>query len=308
MARRARIWSTARRMPRSAVEARNRGARGGAARGPTIIAGSTGTNRATARLIGAIARAPQGAVVLPDLDTGLDEDAWEMIGAPMKAQASVAGHPQAALRRLLRTIEVSRNDVKQLGAPAQRLRARARFLSEALRPAESTHFWRRKRDDLGEAAISDALANVALIVAENETEEALALALAHAGSFGNAGQDRRADHPDPAIARRVAAELERWGIEVENSAGRALGDRRGRLRAACPRRGARFCAAVDRCADRPSALQTWPRAEDLRRTTRARWNSAYCAPSCRRPGLARYRRAPLPPRARRPRTVTRIPR
>ena len=31
----------------------------GVPRGPTIIAGSTGTNRATARLIGAIARAPR---------------------------------------------------------------------------------------------------------------------------------------------------------------------------------------------------------------------------------------------------------
>ena len=46
---------------------------GGARRGPTIIAGSTGANRATARLIAAIARAPQGAVVLPDLDLDLDD-------------------------------------------------------------------------------------------------------------------------------------------------------------------------------------------------------------------------------------------
>ena len=45
-------------------------------RGPTIIAGSTGANRATARLIAAIARAPKGAVVLPDLDLALDDRAW----------------------------------------------------------------------------------------------------------------------------------------------------------------------------------------------------------------------------------------
>ena len=204
------------------VEAEIEALRGGAARGPTIIAGSTGTNRATARLIGAIARAPQGAVVLPDLDTGLDEDAWEMMGADEPSVS--AGHPQAALRRLLQTIEVSRNDVKQLGAPAQRLRARAGFLSEALRPAESTHFWRRKRDDLGEAAISDALANVALLVAENEAEEALALALAMRETLETQGKTAALITPDPAIARRVAAELERWGIEVENSAGRTLAD------------------------------------------------------------------------------------
>ena len=41
--------------------------------GPMIVAGSTGTNRATARLMAAVARAPRGAVVLPDLDPDLDE-------------------------------------------------------------------------------------------------------------------------------------------------------------------------------------------------------------------------------------------
>src|SRR5271166_2199046 len=58
---------------------------GGARRGPTVIAGSTGANRATARLIAAIARAPQGAVVLPDLDLNLDDGAWAMIGASDEA-------------------------------------------------------------------------------------------------------------------------------------------------------------------------------------------------------------------------------
>ena len=57
-----------------ALEARAR-------RGPTIIAGSTGANRATAELIAAIARSDQGAVVLPGLDGALDERAWAMIGA-----------------------------------------------------------------------------------------------------------------------------------------------------------------------------------------------------------------------------------
>jgi ATP-dependent helicase/nuclease subunit B len=192
----------------------------GVPRGPTIIAGSTGTNRATARLIGAVARAPEGAVVLPDLDKELDDHAWAMIGADRES----AGHPQAALRRLLDQIGVAREDVKTLGAPSPALRARARFLSEALRPAESTHFWRRKRDDLGDAAIGEGLFGVALIVADNENEEALALAVAMRGALETPGKTAALITPDPAIARRVAAELARWGIEVENTAGRALGD------------------------------------------------------------------------------------
>ena len=55
------------------VDAEIKALEGGARRGPTIIAGSTGANRATARLIAAIARAPQGAVVLPGLDLDLDD-------------------------------------------------------------------------------------------------------------------------------------------------------------------------------------------------------------------------------------------
>src|SRR5271166_2584395 len=128
----------------------------GARRGPTIIAGSTGANRATARLIAAIARAPQGAVVLPDLDRDLDERAWAMIG--------VSG--------------VRRDDVAILGSRSPALRARAAFLSEALRPAESTDCWRDRERALSPPAVAAALEGVTVVVADNENEEALALAIA----------------------------------------------------------------------------------------------------------------------------------
>jgi ATP-dependent helicase/nuclease subunit B len=189
--------------------------RDGVARGPTIIAGSTGTNRAIARLIGAIARAPSGAVVLPDLDLDLDEASWSMIG-----REDAAGHPQAALRRLLQIIEVPRAEVRELAAPPPALKARRRLLAEALRTAESTHLWAKERRSSGEGA----LAGVALIVADNEAEEALALAVAMRAALETPGKTAALITPDPAIARRVCAELARWDIEVENSAGRTLGD------------------------------------------------------------------------------------
>ena len=49
-------------------------------RGPVIAAGSTGSMPATARLLSRIAALPQGAVVLPGLDTDLDETSWALIG------------------------------------------------------------------------------------------------------------------------------------------------------------------------------------------------------------------------------------
>ena len=72
------------------------------ARGPVIAAGSTGSMPATAKFLHAIARLPQGAVVLPGLDTDLDEAAWNAIGGTRDAQGKMtalpsSNHPQFAL-------------------------------------------------------------------------------------------------------------------------------------------------------------------------------------------------------------------
>ncbi len=192
-------------------------------RGPTIIAGSTGANRATANLIAAIARAEQGAVVLPALDTHLDDRAWAMIGARAGDEQGLAGHPQALLHRLIGLIGVSRDEVLTLGAPPPALAARAALVSEALRPADSTDAWRLRDGALAPAAVAEALDGVAVIVADHETEEAIALAIAMREVLETPGKTAVLVTPDPSIARRVSAELARWGVEVEDSAGRSLG-------------------------------------------------------------------------------------
>ena len=195
---------------------------GGAGRGPTIIAGSTGANRATARLIAAIARSAQGAVVLPGLDLNLDDRAWAMIGASDESQG-LAGHPQALLHRLIGVIGVGRDDVTTLGSPSLALALRSAFVSEALRPAESTDRWRDRERALSPPAVAAALEGVTIVVADNENEEALALAIAMRETLETPGKTAALITPDPAIARRVSAELARWGVEIEDSAGRTLG-------------------------------------------------------------------------------------
>ena len=69
---------------------------------PVIAAGSTGSVPATRDLLAAIARMPQGAVVLPGLDTKADDETWKAIGPT---------HPQYALKGLLDRIGVARGDV-----------------------------------------------------------------------------------------------------------------------------------------------------------------------------------------------------
>src|ERR1700735_3043455 len=143
----------------------------GARRGPTIIAGSTGANRATARLIAALAPAPQGAVVLPALDLNLDERTWAMIGASDDASLGRAGHPQALLHRLIGAIGVTCEDVTSLGSPTPALAARPAFLSEALRPAESTDLWRERGWTSSPLALAAAFQGATIIPAGNKKGE-----------------------------------------------------------------------------------------------------------------------------------------
>ena len=166
---------------------------GGARRGPTIIAGSTGANRATARLIAAIAHAPLGAVVLPDLDLDLDEDAWALIGASDDVSRP-RGPPSiarcAADRRDWRQARRS-HKARRAIAGAQR---RSAFLTEALRPAEFDERWRERENALSPPAVATALAGVSLVVADNENEEALALAIAMRENFDDDRQDGGPHH------------------------------------------------------------------------------------------------------------------
>ena len=87
---------------------------------PVIAAGSTGSIPATAELIATIARLPHGAVVLPGLDTDLDEDSWRLIaGDEGKGIAPAPGHPQFAMQALLTRIGIARDAVESLGAAAR---------------------------------------------------------------------------------------------------------------------------------------------------------------------------------------------
>lgn len=190
--------------------------------GPVVAIGSTGTNAATATLLAAIAASPRGAVVLPGLDRDLDDEAWNAIGWNKTGEsgfASGAGHPQAALRRLVDQLGVARRDVVELEAPPAALALRAKFLSEALRPAELTHRWRERKKRLSDADVAEALAGVALIEAQDEREEALACAALLREALETPGLRAALVTPDRGLARRVRAEMARWGVEIEDTGG-----------------------------------------------------------------------------------------
>lgn len=192
-------------------------------KGPVIAAGSTGSIPATARLLRVISHLPHGAVILPGLDLALDEAAWNMLSGA-DAAPSVFGHPQFGLNRLLRELGVVRADVAELGAQAPDLAARAAIVSEALRPAEATETWPDSRRAVADAIERGALDGVTLVEAANERDEALAIALALRKAAAEPGGRAALVTADRALARRVSAELLRFGIVADDSAGSPLAD------------------------------------------------------------------------------------
>jgi ATP-dependent helicase/nuclease subunit B len=176
---------------------------------PVIAAGSTGSIRATAELLNVIATLPQGMVVLPGLDAGMDDESWSHLDEM---------HPQYGMSRLLQAMGVHRSAVRpwrehggQSGA------ARSNLLAEVMRPASTTHAWRRISG--GDPAALDGLTR---IDCATQQDEAMVIALKIRHALLTPGRTVALVTPDRNLSRRVTAALERWGISVDDSAGRPL--------------------------------------------------------------------------------------
>ncbi|MGB6273532.1 MAG: double-strand break repair protein AddB, partial [Pseudolabrys sp.] len=191
---------------------------------PVIAAGSTGSMPATAKLLAAIAQLPQGAVVLPGLDMGLDEESWRGIASSGDEKSTPAAvHPQFAMQALLVRIGMSRNAVTQLAGTAAH--GREMLASEALRPAATTDRWQTRLQDPEFAAAADkAMTGISVIETANAEEEALTIAVCLREAVETPDKTAALVTPDRALARRVVAALERWQVEVDDSGGDALAD------------------------------------------------------------------------------------
>jgi ATP-dependent helicase/nuclease subunit B len=194
-------------------------------RGPVIAAGSTGSMPTTAKFLHAVAKLPQGAVILPGLDTDLDEESWRGIGGERDdsgrfTEHPASNHPQFAMHALLERFGIKRGDVDILQAPSPD--GRDVLLSEAMRPSSATAQWhaRLQRPDIA-AHIESGMRNLAVIEAPNPEMEALAIAVA-LREARHLGKSAALVTPDRALARRVMAALSRWNLDYEDSGGDAL--------------------------------------------------------------------------------------
>jgi ATP-dependent helicase/nuclease subunit B len=186
---------------------------------PVIAAGSTGSMPATAKFLHAVAKLPHGAVVLPGLDTELDDESWQSIGGTSTAPPS-SNHPQYAMHALLARFGIRRDDVEILGTPSPA--GREVLMSEAMRPSSATAQWhdRLRKPEIA-AHIAAGMQNLAVVEAPNPEMEALAIAVAMREAR-HLGKSAALVTPDRSLARRVSAALGRWNLAFDDSGGDAL--------------------------------------------------------------------------------------
>ncbi|MBV9814022.1 MAG: PD-(D/E)XK nuclease family protein, partial [Acetobacteraceae bacterium] len=174
---------------------------------PVWAAGLTAGFPAIAALLRSIAGMPDGCVVLPALDAGCADEIWD---------ALEPGHWQAGLCDLLAAIGTRRECVAIWDGPGTVTTARPAALASSLLPGTALGAWRAPADaDLG---------GVSRLNASDEQEEAIAIAMILRDTLETPGARAALVTPDRALAGRVAAELLRWGVVADDSAGESLAD------------------------------------------------------------------------------------
>jgi ATP-dependent helicase/nuclease subunit B len=189
---------------------------------PVLIAGSTGSRGATLRLMDAVSRLPQGAVLLPGLDRDMPESVWTQL-TEGRRRPGLGGedHPQYRLARVAGMAGIAPGAIPEWApALAPPSAARNRLVSLALRPAPVTDQWRAEGPKL--RGLPEALRHVTYLEAPNPQTEATAIALVLREAAEN-GVRAALVSPDRNLTRQVAAALDRWNITPDDSAGEPLG-------------------------------------------------------------------------------------
>ena len=192
--------------------------------GFVCAAGITTAAPAVARLLRIVAGLDEGMVVLPGLDLDMPEDEWAALGPhvtdPDSGRRRVAAetHPQFHLKLLLDRMGVARDEVGiwRRGGGRDAPAARSRAVAHAMAAAAFTRKWQQLRPR------ERRITGVRALELADPAEETQAIAIALREALETPGQTAALVTPDRGLARRVSAQLRRWGIEADDSAGRPL--------------------------------------------------------------------------------------
>ena len=182
---------------------------------PVILAGSTGSRGTTLMLMEAVARLPQGALVLPGYDFDQPDQVWRGLDDALTSE----DHPQYRFRKLMNGLGLQPDRIARWTDELPPSPARNRLISLALRPAPITDAWMAEGPKLDD--LDGATKDLTLVEAQSPRAEALAIAL-RLRQAAETGQTAALITPDRMLTRQVSAALDRWNILPDDSAGLPL--------------------------------------------------------------------------------------
>ncbi|MEM1052641.1 MAG: PD-(D/E)XK nuclease family protein [Pseudomonadota bacterium] len=194
---------------------------------PIVAAGVTSASPALARMLRGVADLPAGAVILPDLDLSLSQEAWEELGragATPEPGGEAFGkkdaltHPQYHLKLLLERMGIARAEVRpwhRSGMSASQP-SRSVAISSLFLPPQASQAWASLEPDKRQ------LGDVRLMTSATVEEEAQSIAMLVREALAVPKKRIAVISADRSLARRVAQNLQRWNIDADDTAGRAL--------------------------------------------------------------------------------------
>ncbi len=170
-----------------------------------VIAGVTASFPSIVKVINTVALLDNGKIFFSGIDTYCDDKYWDAIDE---------NHPQFEIKDLLYKLNIKRNDIKDV-TNAKNIN-REKLISEIMRPAEVSDEWL----GIGNKFDKDkALLGIEIINTNSQRDEALAIAIKMREVLDIPQKTAVLVTSDRNLARRVASELKRFDIDIDDSAG-----------------------------------------------------------------------------------------
>jgi len=159
------------------------------------------------KVLQAIFTLESGEIYLYGLDRHITPQDWE--------NCLTQTHPQFEKKELLKSLNLKREDVQDITNAPNVLRET--FVSELMREAETTDIWRHVDENL-----KAALEGLTFIETQDRFEEAMSICLILREVLEQPQKTAALVTTDRNLARMVADNLKRFGIEIDDSAGLPL--------------------------------------------------------------------------------------
>lgn len=173
-----------------------------------VAAGITASFPSIVELLNTVKDIPNGEIYFAGINRFADSDYWDNVDET---------NPQFELKELLELLNLDRHKINDIYV--EKNSEREKLISEIMRPALISDKWRCLNNKIN---VCEALSGINILECKTQRDEALAIALKMREILNIPEKTATLVTYDRNLARRVVAELSRFNISIDDSAGLPL--------------------------------------------------------------------------------------